>query len=835
MQTSGDWLLPLGDDRCSNSELVGGKASQLHSLTKHDFPVPAAWVLTQAAFDAHFPDASAVQIPPRPMLQMLVQASLQEAAEDLLSDGTRYLAVRSSALGEDGLDHSFAGQHATYYYVTADTLGKAIIDCWLSLWSESAAAYRAQVPYQKLFGMPVIIQKMIPATAAGVCFTRDPTGRYPDQLLIEASWGLGAALVDGRVSPDRYRFDSQLKLMASRIGRKRLKIVADLNNPDASRLEGVPLTQQNQPTLSEDQARQIAELAQRAAALNEGPQDMEWALAGDELSVLQSRPITALPAPSTPEEVTGRWVVFKPIIENISGPLTPLTVDLFRRVLPPMGQFIQGRYYLNADTIRSLLPFDVDDEQLKTLLMLRPGEDTLKLNPRKLPAVIAAFVAAYLSTGIAWHRCARLPLERLEEFGTRARAFVDSDTADPLSTLSNLFLHRNPLAPMSQLAFQVNISAGRYFLLTEALRSLLNRWAPEFDQRSHLALLTSGGAEMISQQMVEAIRALAELAAEDPQCRNLLLDSAPDARSILSTLGAEHEFVAAFSAFLERFGHRAIGEVELMTPRWREDASAVLQMVRNFLRQPAEPGPDAHGLRLAARDALHQSLPRRWQRRVVDWLLNRIRYYVTARENTRYYHTMVFAAVRAKIKEWELGLLEDERLHCVDDVFFLEWPELAALEAGALDWSDVETVILERRRLYQRLCDTTPTETFNFAISSQKADDEAVLHGDCASPGVAQGKARVILDPSMSVEIEPGEILIAPYTDPAWTPLFPAAAAVVVEVGSFLSHAGTVAREYQIPCLVDVANCTSALQTGQMIRVNANEGWVQIMESVADE
>jgi pyruvate,water dikinase len=562
---------------------------------------------------------------------------------------------------------------------------------------------------------------------------------------------------------------------------------------------------------------------------------MEWALAGDELSVLQSRPITALPSPSTPEEVSGRWVAFKPIMENISEPLTPLTVDLFRRILPPMGQFIQGRYYLNADLVRSLLPYEVSDEQLKTLLMLRPGQASLKLNLRKLPAVVAAFVITYLSTGIAWHRCARLPLESLDDFAQRARAFAERDQENPLSTLSGLFLQRNPLAPMSQLAFQVNISAGRYFLLIEVLRALLDRWVPDFDQRTHLALLTSGGTEMISQQMVEAIRGLAELAQTDPQCRSLLLAAAPDAGNILSTLGADHAFVLAFSEFLERFGHRAIGEVELMKPRWREDPSVVLQMVRNFLRQPAEKGPDAYGLRLAAKDALHQSLPKRWQRRIIDWLLGRIRYYVTARENTRYYHTMAFATVRAKIKEWELALLEDQRLHCVDDVFFLEWPELAALEAGALDWNDVETVILERRRLYRRLCDTLPAETFNFAIQAESENTDALLHGDCASPGVAQGKARVILDPSMSVDIEPGEILIAPYTDPAWTPLFPAAAAVVVEVGSFLSHAGTVAREYQIPCLVDVANCTTELQTGQMIRVNANEGWVQIMESTANE
>ena len=833
MHTSGDWLLPLGDNRCNNSELVGGKASQLHALIKDDFPVPAAWVLTQAAFDAHFPDATAVELPERPMLQMLLQASLREIAEELLTDGTNYLAVRSSALAEDGADHSYAGQHATYYYVTADNLGKAVSDCWLSLWSEAAAAYRAQVPYQKRFGMPVIIQKMIPAERSGVCFTRDPTGRHPQQMLLEASWGLGAALVDGRVSPDRYRLNTDLQLTDQQIGQKRLRVIADLSNPDGSRLEGVPIHQQSQPVLSPEQAIRVAGLAAKAEALIGGPQDMEWAMVADEIYVLQSRPITALPSPGTPASLAGRWVLFKPIVENISQPLTPLTVDLFRRVLPPIGQFIQGRYYLNADLLAQLIPADLTDLELQNLLMLRPIEPKLRLDWRRIPKMLALLAAGYLSFGVSWHRTARVPLERLSDFADRCDQVVADPDHSPATMLSTLFLNPNPLAPISQLAFQVNMSAGRYFLLTDLVSTLLNRWAPDFDQRNHLALLTSGGDAMISQQMVEAVKHLAQLAHDDPDTRQALLeDSDRDAGSLLQDLDPDNRFVQALTEFLDRYGHRAIGEIELMTPRWREDTSAVMQMVRNLIKQTDQTRHiDPHGLRLAAQDTLHQALPKRWQRKLIDWLLLRIRYYVTARENTRYFHTMTFAALRTRIKQWEQTLLENQRLRCIDDVFFLEWPELSALEAEALDWQDVEAVILERRRIYRRLCDSTPIESFNLAAAPAPHTPGELCHGDCASPGVAQGRARVILDPSSSVSIEPGEILVAPYTDPAWTPLFPAAAAVVVEVGSFLSHAGTVAREYQIPCLVDVRDCTRILQTGQLIRVNATEGWVQIVET----
>ena len=129
------------------------------------------------------------------------------------------------------------------------------------------------------------------------------------------------------------------------------------------------------------------------------------------------------------------------------------------------------------------------------------------------------------------------------------------------------------------------------------------------------------------------------------------------------------------------------------------------------------------------------------------------------------------------------------------------------------------------------MCETQAPESFNLDVSEPSSETAGTCRGACASPGIAEGRARVILDPSTGVDLEPGEILVAPYTDPAWTPLFPAAAAVIVEVGSYLSHAGTVAREYQIPCLVDVRDCTRRLETGQLLRVNANEGWVEVISA----
>ena len=201
------------------------------------------------------------------------------------------------------------------------------------------------------------------------------------------------------------------------------------------------------------------------------------------------------------------------------------------------------------------------------------------------------------------------------------------------------------------------------------------------------------------------------------------------------------------------------------------------------------------------------------------------------RENTRHYHTMSFDTARHKLKQLEAQMIQARRLRCVDDIFFLTWDEAQELEREVIDWPTAEALIRQRRRRYLCASRNLPPATINIELpASPPQADDSVLSGDCACPGYAEGNARVIFDPTLGADLEPGEILIAPYTDPAWTPLFPIAGAIVVEVGSYLSHAGTVAREYQIPCLVDVQGCVSRIRNGQRLKVFASDGRVEIIE-----
>ena len=832
MQDPGSWVIPLTNPLCADSERVGGKAAQLHELLQAEFAVPPAWVITYQAFLSHHPDAIPARKPETATLADDLRVSLQTIYEELSENGAHYLVVRSSALSEDGADHSFAGQHATYYYIDADNLAKAVTDCWISLWSSAAEAYRRKLRNPDTrFGMAVIVQQMVQADRSGVCFTEDPTGQFQEHSLIEATWGLGAALVDGRVAPDRYWLNRNFELSNQKIGRKRLKVAEKLKDPSGQRLEPVPVGQQSSAVLNSQEAGQVAQMAAKAARLRGGPQDVEWAYADGELYTLQTRPITALPVQVSTQPIEGRWVLFKPVVENFSEPLTPISVDLFRRILPPIGKFIHGRYYLSVDAMQHVLPFHIEEADLVRLLLLRGPAPQLKIDWRRLPVTIALLAIGYLSSGISWYRGARVPLHRLSDFERRCKVVLADENCDALAALHKLFFNRHPFQPISEFAFQANISASRYFLLIGLLKALLKRFAAEFDQ-SKLAMLFVGGEATLSRQMVDAISELADVARPDTALvEALLADDGADPGTVVAALDPTHPFLTAFGQFMASYGHRAIREFDLSTPRWREDSSAVLQMVRNYLKPDRSEGIDPHSLRLATEDELHQAIKTRWQCWLADRLLARIRYFITLRENTRHYHTMAFAVIREKLQRCERQLIQDGRLRCTDDIYFLKWPEIVGLTIGAMDWQNVETLISQRRRRYRRQCDIPPEESFNLAVGTRTAKPEAGRYsGDCACPGVVEGIARVVLDPGLGADLQPGDILIAPYTGPAWTPLFPNAAAIVVEIGSFLSHAGTVAREYQIPCLVDVEGCTRTIRSGQKLRVNATAGWVEVIE-----
>ena len=828
------WVVNLNDPDAQHVERVGGKAAQLHRLLQAGLPVPDALVVTTEAFGAHFGDTPSNERPPTPTLSRSLQLDVRNAVEATFK-ADEFLVVRSSSAAEDGPEFSFAGQHDTYYYIAPDDVVPAIGACWMSLWSPVAISYRSEHAGQSgPSAMAVMIQRMVQADRSGVCFTADPTGTHPDDVWIEAIWGLGAALVDGRVSPDRLRLDRQGAILRHQVGRKRFKVAAALRDPTDLRLEPVPAFQQSQPVLDTSRAVEVLDLAQEAERLAGAPQDVEWAYEAERLYLLQSRPITnaeaGLDAVNPPP---GRWVLFKPLAENFTDPLTPMTADLYRHVLPPVGRFVDGRYYLDLNLFEQQLPFRWSTEQLVDVMLLRGEIPPFGVNAWKLPLAAVSLGAAYLLDGIAWHRSARMTRDGLSLYADLCQQLRDDPTQDTLTTLQRLVVGQRPLEPMGSRAFYLNVSAGRYFLLLGLLNRFVRRFAPDFD-RDLISQLCSGDGETFSRQLVESIRELARVAAEDADLARQFESGDPNLLAdTLSALPDEHPFVQALTAFLSRFGHRCSREMELAVPRWREDPVPVLLMVRGYLTaSPAEPN-DPHALRLLARDSLRRALPRRWQQVFADFLIERVRYYVSLREDTRHYHAMAMDVTRGKLLDLEQRLISEGRLRVAGDLFFLNWAEAQDLSRRRLAWRDVSERIRHRRRNRRRAAAAGARETLGIEAHTPRGHQDrafTTLSGQCASPGWAEGTVRIVLDPSTAHGIQQGDILVAPFTDPAWTPLFPLVSAVVVEVGSFLSHAGTLAREYGIPCLVDVHRCTERLREGQRVRVLASAGRLEVCE-----
>jgi pyruvate,water dikinase len=756
--------------------------------------------------------------------------------------------VRSSATAEDLPGASFAGQHGTYYYVDGARLLEMVRHCWASLWSVEAASYRSThgIPHASV-RMAVVVQQMVPSEVSGVAFTANPVTGERGQVVIESSFGMGAAIVDGRVTPDRYVIagDDGLALRERRIAQKRFMVPTRLESEGAERLVAVPHERQRSETLTLDQARTVARWAMRCEERFGAPQDIEWALAGGRFHLLQSRPITTLARGRSEEVVRGQWVLFKAIAENFTDPITPLTADLLSVLFGPGLRFIGGRLYMNLRLIAPLVPFAMSDEDLARALYLsaRSNALPLRLSIRKLPLAIVGGLLFYLAMGVLLARTRGMPDGFMEAYRSLCRKVGDDPVKDPVQALQRVTVLPRMLDPLGHMAMMVNVCSLRFAPWMAVLQHALRRWVPDL-RPDAVAVLCSGSEGVLSAEMGRGIWELAREARREPAVRDILVRREPE-EAVRSLRGepAARGFVERLEAFLALHGHRAIKEFEIRTARWEEDPAPVLGMVRNYLLIESDPEvreQKAARERRALEAEVQRALGAGPLGRLRSWLVHvaaaRARYYLKLRENSRFYHIMAIGMLRKRVLAIEADLRRLGRLKCKDDVFFLKWNEVAALRAGGLGWADVEERIRQRRLEHVRLAKIDPPRTFGIDLREPPVAAPAVtdrLEGQPASPGRYEGIARVILDPSVDLTLRPGEVLVAPYTDPAWTPLFLIAGAAVVEVGSYLSHAGTVAREYGLPCVVDVADCTRRIQTGARLEVDGSQGVVRILEKAA--
>lgn len=806
----------------------GGKAANLGELLRAGFPVPPGFVVTTAAYElvvtsndlqrdiGNASDANGTGLVRARFEQAKVPPQVERAvlaAYRRMGEGP--VAVRSSATAEDLPEAAFAGQQETFLGVSGDAaLLDAVCRCWASLWSDRAISYReqqglAQIPVQ----LAVIVQRMVAADVAGVMFTANPVTGARDETIVEASAGLGEALVSGLVTPDHFVLRNtrhRWQIVDRQLGRREVEV-----RPRAG--GGVEQVQvaagpASRPVLPDAVLLQLARIGVSIARHFERPQDIEWAWAGGRLYVLQSRPITALPEPPArpgrfePGRFAGDYLQVRPYPLDMTTWL-PAVVNALPRMLPVGGLIPPfARMWVEQDGVV---------ERLADLPGIRPTPELL-LAPTRIVAL------ARRNDPAKWREDPVLAaaLTRIHE--------LESRDLGALSWSQLLETAREAMAmPLAIMEIR-----RRYFPRGALALAALWLTLRILDLSECFAPLLSG----VDNRTLEANRALEMLAAEirtEPALASLF--ASQHREQLLTTLQQEPAglgFLERFAAFLAAYGHRETGSPLLVSqPTWKDAPETVLSILKGMARAEPASRADLSSWTTVRDDVLaHPALRIEPLRAFMLGLITQTRRVSALREDTHFAMTLPMPVLRRTLLELGRRLADVGILETADDVFHLRFDELEAIGGTWPPPADVAESLREatRRRAARRLelADTPLIDLQSPSLVQLQPGGEVLVAGMPGSPGVAEGPVRVIREPAAFGSLLPGEVLVAPYTNPSWTPLFPRAAAVVVDTGAAMSHAAIVAREYGVPAVMGTGDGTRRLSDGQWVRVDGSRGQV---------
>jgi pyruvate,water dikinase len=625
----------------------------------------------------------------------------------------------------------------------------------------------------------------------------------------------------------------------------------------------VPQARADKPSISDAAARKLVRLALKVERVFGAPQDIEWALAGPNLFILQSRPITTLGRPKSWED-RQVWSTTN-AAEVLPGVLTPMvwsTVGdyigellggIFERIGVSFGEHplfdnVAGRAYMNLNTFTGVarrMPFAnrMSQAQMFGGQNLKPEDRAkLELGADDLPDIrVSPLKTLFKLPGFMFWILRHGPV-RGRKWITAARTAYENKQRPDLTRFSETELATRAVATMAQMG--VGGEGLGYaitgMMYTSVLYDLCRRWFKDETGTSASRLL-AGTGELQSAEAGLDLWRLASSAAASVDLKSVVLSPASwaELRSRLEGSDTGRGFLARWDRFLHLHGHHARGELDMFNPRWREQPDYVLEVVRNFIRAGGRTDPEADQRRHAQeRDRLRAELLARLRnpvkKLVFGHIVRQAQLSAAIRENVKDAAIRIIADTRAMVVELGRRLAGRGVLAEGDDIFFLRFLEIEPVVSGAAGF-DVRRTIAERRAEYEKNLALTPPAIivgrYDPSLHPPDAIDAASeeLTGLAASPGIVTGPARVILHASAGEQVLPGEILVAPFTDPGWTPYFIPAAGIVMDQGGLLSHGSIVAREYGIPAVVNVGPATKIIKTGQMIQVDGDAGKVRIL------
>jgi phosphohistidine swiveling domain-containing protein len=869
---------------------AGGKGLNLARLLQAGFNVPAGFILTTEAYQQFLESRqlNAVIQSSRPNIEhqqpsdfevasttirsAFAEASMPTRIAEVLKEGYAELAqsavaVRSSATTEDLPDLSFAGQQDTYLNIRDETaLLKAVISCWSSLWTARAIGYRSRnnIPHDSA-AIAVVVQEMVDSDVSGVLFTANPITGLRSQTVIDATFGLGEALVAGQVEPDHFVVDHRSEKIISRsIGSKRTLTRSVVEGGTEIVREDRPL----EASLDDAQILELAAIARSIQALYDGPQDIEWAYRGEKLHILQSRPITSLfPLPELCFDPLIIWISFGSV-QGILGPITPLGREGIRNVIAGAAPLFRSevkpeemKLFVSAGEriwirISDLIRNPIGNRLFERLMgFVEPSVVSILRPLRTEPALGAGKGRLKFST--LWRvigffgpvlihaiRNARRPEAARERFDRQINEFIAS-LKSPSTSDRDEFLNQTLQLMRSQIQAVFQFVLPNFIpILGPGMASLVLLTRLAGDRRDLALEITRGLSNNVTTQMDLALWDTAvRIKADEAGIR--LFQSLDAGKLAARYLAGElpKNTTDAIDDFMTKYGMRGVGEIDIGSTRWREDPTSVFQTLLSYLRLPPESAPDVvfkRGVQ-SAEDAIEELVSRvrkqrfgRIKARLVRAASHRARTFLGSRETPKFLAIQAMGMIRESLLIAGTKYVEAGMFDTPDDLFYLNMHDLEALSQGQRrDW---RTLIEERRQRYERekLRKLIPRvlasdgRAFYEGVGA-KTDTKKSLIGSAVSPGVVEGTVRVVLDPHKA-QLEPGDILVCPGTDPAWTPLFLAAGGLVTEVGGMMTHGSVVAREYGIPAVVGVHEATTRLKDGQRIRLDGSAGTITLLD-----
>ncbi|MCC7441123.1 MAG: hypothetical protein IT285_05805 [Bdellovibrionales bacterium] len=792
---------------------AGGKAAPLHLLARAGFPVPPGFVV--------------------PSVLALDSLSESELAEAIQAIGGFPVAVRSSGLLEDLGDASFAGQYATFLEVSdLAELRRKIALCRLSGSSPQVQAYlRRRGLAPEAARVSVLVQRMVPASVAGVAFTLHPLNGREEHALVELCRGLGERLVSGLTDPTRITLDLR----------------------DASVVERSPGAEDAalSPEVREELRRRLLELQARAGR----PQDVEFAVdAEDRLWLLQSRPITVFRWRDEPDEYTNADLKDGGVSARVCTPMMyALYRDAFQEAMPAYAEAVRllprsrarvnrdipwirsfyGRVYWNASAAKRLMASipGFDEQRFDQDLGIQKSYGPQ--GPLRVPTTAATILPA-IPVAIALARHYERHLVHTRRFRAEFPA------------AESLFLHRaSEFARVPDADFWAQLQEclnWQHHAEVTYFTTIFANTNAQSDFKTLVAKIdhATGGVTSV-------IRLMGGL--EGVSHLNVQRDL-PPLLALARTEGTASEpYRRALAAFLASHHYHANAELDLLCPRWGEDPSIVTAMVERLLRSGAAPAdPDASARAQARafreeRDAVRERLREAgWATRLrflssFESALARMREYLAAREEMRDCSSRAYRVMRLYLLEAGTRLARSQWVEDSNDVFFMDTAELRECASTTPNLDALRARIGYRRLMFLGLSELSPPNEFGSGVLQQSVESarlvgaggETLLQGLGCSPGVVEGPVRVLAELSHSGELREGEILVTRFTDPGWTPVLGLVRGIITEVGGLLSHAAVIGREYGIPAVLNLPGATQTLRTGMRVRLDGNSGRVTLL------